>query len=183
MYKQIPGDQKYGSQDLTDKTCILVVDDDEVVRELHQSILEYAGFATMGAEDGERALALLETRMIDLVMTDNQMPRLGGIGLVRRMRAAGYGIPVVMVSGSIVDGTELPDEIRGEVAVILPKAVAFSRVRDAVDTALRLEFEARARFDEEFSPHCRNWRISNARMVSRFPGCAAIISGVRGLFE
>lgn len=102
---------------------ILVVDDDDVMRGLHENVLNLAGYATGAAADGEEALEMLATGDFDLVLTDCQMPRLDGIGLVRTLRAAGNRIPVMMVSGSLADEHYLAADVRGEIAVDLVKPV------------------------------------------------------------
>jgi two-component system, chemotaxis family, chemotaxis protein CheY len=66
---------------------VLVVDDSESTRELLTVILETAGYQVDCAFDGEDAVTLLEGRYVDLVLTDLNMPRLDGIGLIKKLRA------------------------------------------------------------------------------------------------
>lgn len=66
---------------------VLVVDDALAVRELQRSILERAGYDVRTAVDGIEALALLAERPSDLVITDVEMPRLGGFELTAAIRA------------------------------------------------------------------------------------------------
>ncbi|WP_205695540.1 response regulator [Conexibacter sp. SYSU D00693] len=79
---------------------VLVVDDALTVRELQRAILERAGYAVLLAEDGEAALRVLDRERPDLVLTDVEMPRLDGFGLVEmiRGRADLAGMPVLIVS-------------------------------------------------------------------------------------
>jgi CheY-like chemotaxis protein len=116
---------------------ILIVDDDDILRGVHEAILSLAGYGTDSAADGEEALAMLATGDFDLVLTDCNMPRLDGLGLVRAMRAAGYRIPVLMVSGSLAGGSELPADVRREVAVALAKPVRSLQLIEGVARALR----------------------------------------------
>jgi CheY-like chemotaxis protein len=102
-------------------TRVLVVDDDDFFRGREQEVLNRAGYLTMGAADGQEALALLSMGAFDLVLTDWQMPRLDGIGFIRALRAAGIRIPVVMIFGPVAAGSELPEDVRREIAVTLPK--------------------------------------------------------------
>jgi two-component system, NtrC family, response regulator AtoC len=80
---------------------ILVVDDDEHVRDLLQTILEDKGYAVRTAADGEQALTLLADadRGFDLVLTDLRMPRLDGMELLKRLKDRGYPAHVIMLSG------------------------------------------------------------------------------------
>ena len=52
------------------------------------------------AEDGEQGWVALSDKHYDLLLTDNEMPRLRGLALVHRVRAAGMALPVIVVSGS-----------------------------------------------------------------------------------
>ena len=79
---------------------VLVADDDEGVRYMLTDLLEDADLAVESARDGEEALAAL-TRggdAFDLVVCDLRMPRLDGLGLLSRARAAGVSAPFVMVT-------------------------------------------------------------------------------------
>lgn len=79
---------------------VLVVDDEEILRELGQVIFSKMGFKVMLAADGFEALALFAKNIqnIDLVMLDIAMPRLDGFEVLRRIRAQSE-IPVIMMTG------------------------------------------------------------------------------------
>jgi DNA-binding NtrC family response regulator len=79
---------------------ILVVDDDPILSRLMAMLLAGAGYQVDTAGDGEQGWTALNTKSYDLLMTDNDMPRLKGLGLVQRLRAAGMSLPVIVVSGS-----------------------------------------------------------------------------------
>ncbi|MCA9736680.1 MAG: response regulator [Gemmatimonadetes bacterium] len=67
---------------------ILVVERDPHVRELEAFFLERAGFDVQLAEDGEQAEALLERLQPDILITEVLVPRLDGLHLCRRVKAA-----------------------------------------------------------------------------------------------
>jgi two-component system chemotaxis sensor kinase CheA len=71
----------------TKRASILVVDDALTIRELERSILERAGYQVTTASDGVEALARLAEAPVDLVLTDVEMPRMGGIELTAAIRA------------------------------------------------------------------------------------------------
>ncbi len=79
---------------------ILVVDDSITSRSLERSILEAHGYRVRVAVDGLEALDLLHAEKADLIITDIQMPRLDGFGLVEALKADSglKGIPVIIVS-------------------------------------------------------------------------------------
>ena len=65
---------------------ILVVEDDEVERELMRMTLERAGYEVSAAEDGARGFELALALRPDLIVTDVQMPGTDGLSLVRQVR-------------------------------------------------------------------------------------------------
>lgn len=69
------------------ETRVLVVEDDEIARSFLADILRAEGYEVDLAEDGGKALAVLESRIPDLVISDVIMPEVSGIDLFRRMQA------------------------------------------------------------------------------------------------
>lgn len=78
---------------------VLVVEDDEGVRKLARALLEDVGFRVLEAADGFEALKLLENASVDLVLSDNIMPRMHGSDLLRRLRERGQGQTFILMSG------------------------------------------------------------------------------------
>jgi DNA-binding response OmpR family regulator len=78
---------------------ILVADDDDAVRLMMTEMLSRSGFQVDSASDGEAAWEALNTELYDLLITDNSMPRLAGIDLLKKIRAARMDVPAIMVSG------------------------------------------------------------------------------------
>jgi CheY-like chemotaxis protein len=79
---------------------ILVVDDDDGVREVTSSMLRDAGYAVHEAGSGGAALELLErTRGIDAVLVDFAMPGMNGSELVRHIKGKFPRLPVLFVTG------------------------------------------------------------------------------------
>lgn len=81
---------------------ILVVDDYAPNHRLMSFVLEQNGYAVISALDGLHALECLDRMLVDLIVTDLTMPRLDGLGLIRRVRSdARYSaVPVIMVTAS-----------------------------------------------------------------------------------
>jgi two-component system chemotaxis sensor kinase CheA len=79
---------------------ILVVDDSITSRSLERSILEAHGYRIRTAVDGLEALEMLRVETADLIITDIQMPRMDGFGLVEALKADSElkRIPVIIVS-------------------------------------------------------------------------------------
>ena len=86
---------------------ILVVEDEDDIRELLRYNLEQEGYAVEEAADGAEALSRIQRRVPDLVLLDLMLPRMSGLELCRRMRAnretARLPIIVVTAKGAEVD--------------------------------------------------------------------------------
>jgi chemotaxis protein histidine kinase CheA len=80
------------------KRRVLIVDDSPIVRELLTEMLVSAGLIVDAAEDGLAALRTLESVTPDLVLSDVEMPRMGGLELLRRIRGQNQRLPVVMLT-------------------------------------------------------------------------------------
>jgi PAS domain S-box-containing protein len=80
---------------------VLLVDDEEGVRNAMQQLLEYLGHQVLVASDGHQALSLLEQKAasIELVIMDVTMPGLDGIETAKRIHARWPHIPIVLSSG------------------------------------------------------------------------------------
>jgi two-component system chemotaxis response regulator CheY len=66
---------------------ILTVDDASTMRKMVSFTLKAAGHEVLEAQDGTVALSVLQSRPVDLVITDVHMPNMNGIELTRRLRA------------------------------------------------------------------------------------------------
>ncbi len=79
---------------------ILSADDSASIRQMVSFTLKGAGYEVVEAVDGEDALAKMNSTQVHMVITDLNMPRLDGIGLIRKVRAnPRYRfIPIVMLT-------------------------------------------------------------------------------------
>src|SRR6266850_2286293 len=80
---------------------ILVVDDDFDIRQLSAKVLRNRGYQVDAAEDGAAGWEALQTSNYDLLITDHNMPKVSGVELVKKMRAARMTLPVVLASGTL----------------------------------------------------------------------------------
>ena len=99
---------------------ILVVDDYRDIRQLSTEVLSHSGYKVDTAADGAAAWEALQSKAFNLLITDNDMPRLTGIELVRKLRSASMMLPVILTSGSL-PMEELTQNPSLELAAILPK--------------------------------------------------------------
>jgi CheY-like chemotaxis protein len=99
---------------------ILVVDDEQSSRELLTNFLEGAGYKVVTAEDGRRALALLQEHQVSAIITDLRMPNVNGLRLIRELRENGDTIPILAVSGINRDQLMLAEDYGANVGLSKP---------------------------------------------------------------
>jgi DNA-binding NtrC family response regulator len=75
---------------------ILVVDDEENIRELYRIEFEDMGYAVTVVSDGIQALAKMDANKFDLVTLDMRMPDIDGIETLRKMKEKDSGLPVII---------------------------------------------------------------------------------------
>jgi len=80
-------------------TKVLIVDDEEKVRQLMIDTLSALGYNTFGAKDGEEALTLLDQQKMDLVIADIKLPRMNGFSLLESIKAKNPSLPVLLITG------------------------------------------------------------------------------------
>jgi len=99
---------------------VLIVEDEEAVRELEKFILENAGYEVMEARGGLEGLTKVEFRKPDLILLDLMMPDVSGGRMFDEMRhhPATKDIPIVVVTGK-PDAHEMFDDAIGEDNVIM----------------------------------------------------------------
>lgn len=153
------------------KAHILVVDDDPRITELLRRILAYEGYSVTIAASGEEALTRTLERPPDLIVLDIMLPRLNGLEVTQRLRAASDFVPILMVTArdSVADrvaGFEVgaddylvkpfaPEELLARVKVLLRRKLLerqeVLRYADVeLDTGTRLAY--RSTREIELSP-------------------------------
>ena len=121
---------------------ILIVDDDEGFGDLLKGVFEHAGYTVHLCLNAEAALDLLETKTIDLLVTDQRLPGpLNGSDLIGKFREKGLETPVIVISGYL-DNEAIRGLIRdGVVGVFIKPLNIFSLLKKASEI---LEERARA---------------------------------------
>ena len=86
-------------EELTTQKTILVVDDEDGVRESVREVLTDEGYRVIDTADGTRVLKMIKQEKPELVLLDIWMPQVDGIGLLKEIKSQEPEINVVMVSG------------------------------------------------------------------------------------
>lgn len=124
---------------------ILVIDDDDDLREAIGLTLERCGYDLSFAANGREALALLEQRGADLILLDMRMPVMNGWQFAREFRSIhGYGTPIVVLTAA-ADARRCAEEIGAEgwmakpfeLAMLIETVGTFTGSRGHPDSAQR----------------------------------------------
>ena len=101
---------------------VLVIEDDEAIRELIVDVLQAEGSTVATATDGDAALRLLEDHPPDghfcVILLDWMLPEVGGLEVLRHLQERGVAVPVIAMSASRDD---LQQAIRAGADVALAK--------------------------------------------------------------
>jgi DNA-binding response OmpR family regulator len=77
---------------------ILLLDDHEKIRKLMEVYLKREGYHVLHAENGEAAMEVLASTMIDLIIADIMMPKMDGYEFTKELRDAKFNTPILMVT-------------------------------------------------------------------------------------
>lgn len=173
---------------------ILIVDDNEMNRDMLARRLERQGYRTVMAEDGVQALEMLPQHPFDLVLLDIMMPRMNGYEVLQRMKddARARHIPVIMISAvddldSVVKCVEMgaddylfkpfnPILLKARISASLEK----KRLRDQEQRFRQTgSAEAFAHLPAFVAERLR----AGQEVVDSFPHLTALVAGVSGLAE
>ena len=131
------------------KLRILVVDDDENIREILQDILTMSGHLVVISSNGEEALQFFYDQEFDLVMTDLGMPGISGWEVNRKIKQTHPQKPVVIISGWGAQLTE--EEIKtNQVDLVIAKPFNLDQI---------VEVTTRFAHQEELLPHYSSKRV------------------------
>lgn len=85
---------------------VMVVEDDAATRRLYRFLLTNSGYTVLEAEDGQAALERLATHTCDVIITDMNMPRMGGMDMVRALRKTNTSVYIIMITAFGTPDTE-----------------------------------------------------------------------------
>jgi PAS domain S-box-containing protein len=120
------------------KPCVLLVDDDAIVRDVLTLSLEDSGYDVMAADSGAAALIRLASdERVDIIVSDLTMPAMDGLTLIRAAQERRPGLPAILLTGYAGDGASLA--IGGAISgtfSLLRKPVSGTQLVDRISALL-----------------------------------------------
>lgn len=120
---------------MTDEARILVVDDEEEVRQLVAEFLETRGYSVITAASGFEALTAVKHYRPDLVLMDIMMPKMSGLETLQRIREIDHRVGVIMLT-AVDDEAVAKEAMRREVYDYITKPLDFGYLELAILTKL-----------------------------------------------
>jgi excisionase family DNA binding protein len=118
-----------------DRPRILIVDDEQTVRDLVAKTLSMADYDVDTAPDGPSALDRLNTTEYDLLITDLKMPGMDGLSVIREVRRRSSELPIVIITGYSTEASAI-EAINLGVSGYLTKPFRLPRVLAVAARAL-----------------------------------------------
>jgi len=119
-------------------STILVVDDEQGIREVLQDVLSDEGHRVIAVEDGFKALEILEEGSVDLVVLDVWLPNMGGIDVLKRIRDNWPEIEAVVISGHANINMAV-QAVKIGAFDFLEKPLSLEKTITVVENALKME--------------------------------------------
>ena len=119
------------------RPVILLVEDDESIREFYARSLGQADYQVLEAGDGLEGLALFQSQKVDLVLSDIRMPKMDGLELLAKIRQTGSQVPIILCSAFYVNLEH--DLTNSDVKVdrVIDKPFKVKDMIEAIDEQLR----------------------------------------------
>jgi len=129
----------------TPRKWVLVVDDNSRLRNLWLEVLEEAGYAAVGSEDGLVAAELIRDLFPDLILLDLRMPRASGWDFLENVRQnpKWQQIPVVIISAHLDEGPDLAKDSGLHIVAQMEKPLAVAELLAKVEEVIGPSVTAR----------------------------------------
>ncbi|NOZ78068.1 MAG: sigma-54-dependent Fis family transcriptional regulator [Acidobacteria bacterium] len=127
------------------RDSILVVDDEPGIRQLVGQILQDEGYDVQTAASGEEALKAVQHDLFDLILLDIWLPGIDGVEVLKRLKASGVPVPVIVISGH-ASAEQAVAAIQAGAHDFLEKPLSYDRVLVSVrNTIKQFHLERRMR--------------------------------------
>ena len=118
-----------------DKKSVLVVDDEQDVRETLETVLQKLDYNPLVASNGDEALEVIKSRKVDVVLSDLYMPGMNGIELLKRVKTEDKNIVFLMITAHPTIETAV-DAIKKGAYDYLTKPFHIEEVRIKISRAM-----------------------------------------------
>jgi len=115
---------------------ILIVDDDDSIRDMARQILEKQGYYVFEAADGIEGLSVLNRENVFLILLDLEMPVMNGAEFLSRLRHRNKEVPVILITG-FPDSQRIMDAMQQSPVMLLPKPIEKELLLRVVDVFLK----------------------------------------------
>jgi two-component system nitrogen regulation response regulator NtrX len=116
---------------------VLIVDDEQNIRETLKDVLEDEGYSVLLAENGKVGLSLLNTHIVDAVLLDLWLPEIGGMDVLKVLKERGSDVPVIIISGHGSIDTAVKATKEGAFDFI-EKPLSIDHVLNVIDHAIKI---------------------------------------------
>jgi len=144
-----------GWENKVSRRRILVVEDDDDIRRFNAEALTGSGYHVEAAVDGAAGWEALNASRYDLLITDNGMPNLTGIELIKKLNDARMAVPVILASG--LEHAHQVAELR--LAATLPKPFTLDELLGTVKKVLGEDEGGESRTPASNRPSVDPWRV------------------------
>jgi serine phosphatase RsbU (regulator of sigma subunit) len=143
------------------EATLLVVDDEQAIRDSIVAYLEDSGYEVLEAENGQQALSLYEKKSPDLIICDLRMPVMDGLSLLRRIMELTDEVPVIVVSGAGVM-TDVVEALRlGASDYLMKPIVDLGVLEHSVERALERSFLVKENYRYRVELESRNQQLQD----------------------
>jgi two-component system, cell cycle response regulator CpdR len=143
-----------GWEDKVSHRRILVVEDDDDIRRFNAEALSGSGYHVETAVDGAQGWEALNATRYDLLITDNSMPRLTGVELIKKLNEARIPVRVILASGVAPD-----EETELRLAATLPKPFTLEELLETVKKVLGGADSYESQEPKSNQPPVDPWRV------------------------
>ena len=118
------------------KADVLIAEDDAVLRNLYMKKFSISGFAIRTAEDGEQALAALQSRAPDIAILDIHMPKMDGFQVLEHFPPAARNFPIIMLSNFADEQSKARGQVLGANDYFVKKDMTIKSLLEMVERVL-----------------------------------------------
>lgn len=112
------------------KQTILLIEDDDVLREILNEFLVESGYLVLKAADGLQGMEKIEKESFDLIVVDVVLPYVSGIGLIKMARAKFIDMPIICITGYGYSPEKLAEQEHAD--YVLRKPFEFKELGEAI---------------------------------------------------